>query len=126
MSKHWRVVVVEDNFDDMQVLTTVLEYHALEVQAVSTLSACRVLLSEFKPDVVMTDLAMPNADGWAVLKAIRSDPETFNLPVIAMTAYHSTQLAEKVMQGGFDGYFPKPIDAQTLTANLKAILEDKK
>jgi CheY-like chemotaxis protein len=53
---------------------------------------------------------MPNTNGWDILALIREYDPTHNIAVIAMTAYHSDKLAERVYAGGFDDYFPKPID----------------
>ncbi len=105
-----RVIIADDTFDDLQIMVTALEYHAIEVHAVNNARECIALTSEVMPHVVITDLAMPELDGWAVLNAVRSTPAIAHTRVVAVTAYHSAKLAEQVISGGFDGYFPKPID----------------
>ncbi len=118
----WKIVIVEDTFDDMQIMATTLEYHALEVHATRTVRECVSLMEGLVPDLVITDLAMPNGDGWAVLDAVRTNPRTARVPVVAVTAYHSPKLADDVLHGGFDGYFPKPINTSEFVEALWRIL----
>ncbi len=65
---------------------------------------------------------MPEMDGWETLEQIRSNPETANLPVIAVTAYHSVDVAHDAMKAGFNAYFAKPLSPQHFVDELKRIL----
>jgi len=120
---HLRVIIADDTFDDLQIMATTLEYHAVEVHAVNNARECIALANQILPHVVITDLAMPEMDGWAVLSAVRNNPATANTRVIAVTAYHSAKLAEQVMTGGFDGYFPKPINPLDFVEQLWHIVK---
>lgn len=118
----WNVVVVDDNFDDMQVVITMLEYYSINVYAAASAQECSELMNHTIPDLVITDLAMPEADGWAVLDAIRNNPAAVNTRVVAMTSYHSAKLANEVMNAGFDGYLPKPINPDDFIQQLQEIM----
>ena len=125
MSKeHWRVIVVEDNFDDLQVVLTILKYHGIQAHGVESAAECADLLTSVVPHAVITDLAMPNWDGWDVLTLVRKQEQEQHIPVAAMTAYHSDKLAAEVYQGGFDAYFPKPLEPDEFLEGLAAIIED--
>lgn len=114
----WTAIVVEDTYDDQQLVSRILSYHGVEVFVAQNGDECLHLLTEIQPTVVITDLAMPNRDGWQTLIAIRSNVITAHIPVIAITAYHSAEIAEDVINAGFDGYFPKPINPQTFVDRL--------
>jgi CheY-like chemotaxis protein len=118
----WKVIVVEDTYDDQELISRILEHHGVQVHLAKNGNDCLALLQRLEPTFIVTDLAMPSKDGWQMLVAIRSDLETAHIPVIAMTAYHSTDVAEDAMKAGFDGYFAKPIDPQTFVKRLSEII----
>ena len=117
-----KVVVVDDNYDDIQIIITTLEYYSIDVHAVDSAEACVEASQNLVPDLIITDLAMPGADGWDVLRALRADARTAAIPVVAMTAYHSARLEDEVMKQGFNGYIPKPIDPSELVSRLRVIM----
>jgi CheY-like chemotaxis protein len=123
VKRDWRVIVVEDNYDDLQVILTIFEYYGIEAHGASSASECLALLVNVQPQVVVTDLAMPDADGWAILALTREHDPSRRIKVVAITSYHSDKLAEKVYQAGFDTYFPKPIDPHEFIARLEAIVQ---
>ena len=118
----WKVIVVEDTYDDQQLISRMLEHHGVQVVLAKNGHECLSLLNEIEPTLIVTDLAMPGKDGWQTLVAIRSNIETAHIPVIAMTAYHSTDVAEDAMNAGFDGYFPKPVNPKTFVNRLAEII----
>ncbi len=123
IKRDWRVIVVEDNYDDLQVILTIFEYYGIEAHGASSACEFNALLRNVHPQVVVTDLAMPDADGWDILALIREYDPKHHIVVAAITAYHSDKLAEKVYQAGFDEYFPKPIDPLEFIVRLEAIVQ---
>lgn len=117
-----RILLVEDSFDDMQVICATLEYYGVEVVALQNGDDCGAALREMMPDAVITDLAMPGANGWDVLAMVRENPHTAHLPVMAVTSYDSPRLADEALRGGFDSYLPKPIDPVALFEQLNRLL----
>lgn len=118
----WKVVIVEDTYDDQQLVSRILQHYGAEVYVVHNGYECIDLLHEVDPTVIVTDLAMPMKDGWQTLVDIRSNVETAHIPVVAITAYHSADVAEDAMKAGFDGYFPKPINPKTFVGRLAEII----
>jgi CheY-like chemotaxis protein len=75
------------------------------------------------PDVVITDIGMPDMDGYALLRAIResSDPRVAELRVIALTAYARPEDREQIEEAGFDGLLTKPVEPETLRAAVAEV-----
>lgn len=119
----WQVLVVEDEFDSVQVVSKILTFHGLEVHIAHNGIECMAQLEELVPALVLTDLAMPEMDGWRTLAAIRANPRTQHIPVAAMTAYHSVDVAEQAVVAGFDAYFSKPVNARTLVKDLMELIK---
>lgn len=114
----WSVLLVEDEYDSVQMVSKILSYHGIQVQVARTGAEGLSMLNHYHPTLIVTDLAMPGMDGWEVLSAIRANPATTHIPVVAITAYHSLAVAEEATSFGFDGYFPKPVNPRTFVQAL--------
>lgn len=122
-TSNWIIIVVEDTYDDQQVVSYILRHYGISVFIAQNGDECIELLNTVEPTCIVTDLAMPIRDGWQTLDAVRSQSRTAHIPVIAITAYHETDVAENAIRAGFNGYFPKPLHPQTFITNLGAIIE---
>jgi CheY-like chemotaxis protein len=120
--KTWQVIVVEDMYDDQQVVSRILAHYGAKVHIAPDGNACLDLLKTIDPTVIVTDLAMPHRDGWQTLVAIRSNVATAHIPVVAVTAYHSADVAQDALKAGFDGYIPKPLDPAHFIAQLQQVV----
>jgi CheY-like chemotaxis protein len=118
----WKIIIVEDTYDDQQVVSRLLSHYGIEVHIAKNGDECLELLKKVEPTVIVTDLAMPHRDGWQTLLAVRANSGTAHIPVVAITSYHSTDVAEDAIKAGFDGYFPKPINPTTFVSRLQEIL----
>jgi CheY-like chemotaxis protein len=118
----WRIVVVEDEYDSAQMVSKVLNFHGIEVFIAHNGEECLAMLDQVEPTMVVTDLAMPEMNGWETLAAIRSNPRTQHIPVVAITAYHSVDVAEEAMGAGFDAYFSKPINPRSFVEDLAKLI----
>jgi CheY-like chemotaxis protein len=117
-----KVLVVDDNPDNRAVLVRRLQRRGyLTAQAPSGKEALRLLASE-PADVVVLDVMMPEMDGIEVLRRIRSDPRTAQLPVIIATAKNESADMVSALEQGADDYVTKPIDFEVLQARLRAVL----
>jgi len=118
----WQILVVEDQDDSVQVVSQILEHYGIEVHVARNGQECLDMLPTIQPTLVITDLAMPEMDGWQMLTQLRSQPETADLIVVAITAYHSVNVAEDALAAGFDAYFAKPIAAASFVDELAALV----
>jgi CheY-like chemotaxis protein len=118
MANNLQILLVEDEYDSVQMVSKILTHSGIGVRHAGNGNEAIAMLDGFAPDVVVMDLAMPHRDGWDTLVAMRSNPATAHIPVIAITAYHSANVAEDARQAGFDAYFAKPFNQQAFVAQL--------
>ncbi len=117
----WTVILVDDEPDSLNLLYDILQYNRVTVHRAANGRECLALLDEVTPTLVIVDLAMPHPDGWDILSAIRGRSSTADLPVVAVTAYHSGSVAAQARQAGFNAFFPKPIKAGEFLERLRAV-----
>lgn len=119
----WCVLVVEDEFDSIQMVSKILEHHGATVIVARDGYECIAKLTTERPHLVIMDLALPKMDGWETLSRIRANPDTANIPVVAITAYHSVSVEEDAALAGFDAYFPKPLNTGSIVHRLEEIMD---
>lgn len=121
----WNILVIEDDHDGQEVVSRMLKYHRIpHMIAGSGEEAFQYLESE-PISACIIDLALPGIDGWGVLSAIRGDSQLSSLPCVAITAFHSAEVAVKAIEAGFDAYFSKPLDATSFVRELTHILNEQ-
>lgn len=108
-ASNWKVLVVEDTEDDKVVISKIFTHYGAEVIVANNGKDCLSILAHMTPTFIVTDLSMPQMDGWQTLASIRANPDTAHIPVVAVTAYHSADMDVDVQKAGFDAYFPKPV-----------------
>ncbi len=118
---NWRILTIEDDPDGQEVVGVILRYHNIATDIVSSGEEALSLLSSGAYNGVIIDLNLPGIDGWSLLDVIRSQPATANLPCVAITAYHTDDLAIKAIEAGFKAYFPKPLEATGFVRELERI-----
>lgn len=119
---NWQVLVVEDEHDSAQVVSQILLYYGAEVHVARNGYECLEALHDLIPTLIITDLAMPGMDGWQTLTEIRANPKTAHIPVVAITAYHSANVAQGAMEAGFDAYYAKPLEPVSFMNSLERML----
>lgn len=120
--RDWRVLLVDDEPDSLQLIHDMLALHGVEVYQAGSGVECQQLLATVTPTLIVMDLSMPRPDGWDLLSQVRTDPRTAGLPVIAITAYHTPTLAHQAIDHGFTAYFPKPIKSSEFLAKLREVV----
>lgn len=116
------ILYVEDNFDNRMLVRRVLEAEGYRVvEAENGTQGIERLQSEI-PDLVLMDINLPEIDGYEVTKRFKQLPSMAKVPVIAMTANVMKGDREKTLAAGCDGYIPKPIDIDTLPAQIAKFL----
>ncbi len=118
----WYVLVVEDDPDGQEVVSRMLRHHNIPSALADSGEQAVSMLDEHQYTAAVIDLALPGMDGWRVLQAVRANPNTANLPCIAVTAFHSADVAVKAIQAGFNAYFPKPLDATSFVRELQHVV----
>lgn len=80
------------------------------------------LFKQYKPDMVIMDINMPNMDGYEATREIRKISRT--VPITAVTAYAFASDKERIMENGFNGYVSKPVNTNKLKAELKRMTDN--
>lgn len=113
-----RILVVEDNRDNMTLITDVLaSLNYVVLQATDGEQGVEMSGNE-NPDLILMDLSLPKMDGWTATRAIKSNPATAHIPVIALTAHAMVGDRERALEAGCDDYISKPINLQELAKKL--------
>lgn len=118
--KNWNLLVVEDDLDGQEVVGRLLKYRHIAHE--TTGNAEDALHQLDNRTGVIIDLNLPGMDGWTLLREIKNNPKTADLPCVAITAYHSAELAMKAIESGFVAYFPKPLDTTSFVRELKRVM----
>ncbi len=120
-----KVLYIEDNFDNMTLVKRVLEVEGYEViEAGSGLEGLAKAI-ESCPDIIITDINLPDIDGYEVTNTLKRDVGTAHIPVIAMTANVMKKDRESVFEAGCDGYIAKPIDIDVLPEQIENFLKGR-
>jgi CheY-like chemotaxis protein len=106
----------------MELVQGVLGYYGIESYGAETAERALELIAEWQPTLVIVDLNLPGLDGWSFLKRAKCLPHCANVPFVAITAYHSAEMAEQAIAAGFAAYFLKPIDATSFVRELEGIV----
>ena len=107
-------LVVEDDPDGNELITTILERYGARVTSVGTAAAALDALEATPPDILVSDIGLPDSDGIELIKCVRTRHGAKELPAIALTAYASRQDAAKAIAAGFDAHVAKPVQPSTL------------
>ena len=118
-----KILYVEDNDDNVYMLKMRLELLGDfdVVAAPDGEQGCAMALSE-RPDVILMDLEMPVVDGWEATRRLKDDPQTRDIPIIALSAHALAGEREKALAAGFDEFDTKPIEFERLVATLRRVL----
>jgi len=109
-----KILVVEDNEKNRILIRDLLEYHGYEVLEAVNGEAGAKMARTHRPDLILMDIQMPVMDGLTAVKLLKSDPETKNIRLIALTSFAMKGDRERFLKAGFDDYIAKPIDTRTL------------
>ena len=115
-----QVLIVDDDTDTRDFLTTVLEQHGAKVRSVASVSEALEAIQQLKPNMLVSDLGMPGEDGYSLIRKVRAleAERGGKIPAIALTAYASSEERSRVLAAGFQMHLPKPVEPAELIAML--------
>ena len=118
------VLIVEDDADSRDVLALLLQKLGALVEAVPTARDALDRVTNRRPDVLVSDIGMPEEDGYSLIRRVRQMPADAanKLPAIALTAYARQQDAEAAIGAGFDYHLPKPVAPADLIKAIKKVV----
>jgi CheY-like chemotaxis protein len=118
-----KVLYVEDNDDNVYMLKMRLELLGdFEVLAAGDgQKGCEMAATE-QPDIILMDLEMPVVDGWEATRRLKGNPQTRDIPVIALSAHALAGEREKALAAGCNEFDTKPVEFDRLVATMRRIL----
>jgi CheY-like chemotaxis protein len=117
------ILVVEDSTPIASIIQVALMKEGYKVLLASDgLEALKIALSE-RPKLIITDSVMPRMDGYGLLRAIKANPMTSEIPVIMLTSKASTEDEQKALEFGFSDFIPKPVQPMRVVSRVNHILD---
>jgi CheY-like chemotaxis protein len=119
---------VDDDDNTREFLAFLLELHGANVIATATAGEAFTTLTQFKPDVLLSDIGMPDVDGYMLLRQVRalSPEQGGTIPAIALTAYAGEIDYQQAMAAGFQHHIAKPIEPDALVRAIAALQKTNK
>ena len=117
------IVVVDDEADSRELVTAVLEQRGARVRSCDSAAAALAALYQASADALIADIAMPEVDGYQLIRQIRS--AGLSIPAIAVTAFARPDDRQRALGAGYSGYYPKPIEAAALVHAIRALTAER-
>jgi CheY-like chemotaxis protein len=116
------VLVVDDHEDTRQMSLLVLKSQGFRALAAQSGASGFANACQQKPDVIVTDLAMPDGDGWELMQRLSADPRTKDIPVVMLTACATETVRQRAREEGVAAFFFKPCEPDALADELRRLI----
>ncbi|OFZ18122.1 MAG: hypothetical protein A2Z20_06140 [Bdellovibrionales bacterium RBG_16_40_8] len=119
-----KVMIVEDEPKTLDVLVEAISSYGAKIIACKSAAEALTYFKEFKPDILLSDIAMPGEDGYSLIKKIRLLEKEYggNIPSLALTAYAAESDIKTAISAGFNSHMAKPFDTQLLGHELARLV----
>jgi CheY-like chemotaxis protein len=118
LQHHSRILIVDDDPDILRLLRSMLSAAGYDVVAGYGGDDALRKVKKQRFDLILTDLSMPKMSGVELIELLRSDPETADIPILAVTAYVWDQLGRNAADIGCNGFISKPFDSRDLLRQI--------
>lgn len=109
-----QILVVEDSVTNLKLVEALLKRHGFDVLAASNAQEALAMLKTNRPDIILLDLQLPDMDGLQLAQLLHKDPDTKNIPIIALTAFSQDKDKQRALECGCVEYITKPFDIKDL------------
>jgi CheY-like chemotaxis protein len=114
---------VDDDASTQELVATMLVMYGVSVRTAGRAAQALEILSSWRPDVLLADLAMPEEDGYALVRRVRALPPPLGgTPAVALTAHTDPQSVQQAFSAGFDAHLGKPLEPHVLADALSKVL----
>jgi CheY-like chemotaxis protein len=117
------ILVVEDNARSRRLLKVLLKANGYGVLEAATGEEAMNYLKSQEPDLILMDIQLPKTDGLELIRKIKSEAGTRDIPIVAVTAYAMKGDKERILEAGCDAYVSKPIDTRKLPLLIAGLLK---
>jgi PAS domain S-box-containing protein len=120
-----RVLVVDDEVDTLELLVFMLKEYGAKVRGVTEASEALLLISQWQPDLLLSDIGMPDVDGYMLIRQIRELESKLgrHIPAIALTAYAGETDHQQILASGFQKHVTKPVEPAKLVNAIASLVE---
>jgi DNA-binding response OmpR family regulator len=119
------IYFIDDSATMREVIKIAFRKESIHVVACHDAATALALFAESRPDAVITDVIMPDKDGYEVCRFVKQHPELGSTPVILMSGVVNREVAQKAMEAGADELMRKPFQPQELVTRVKSLLNPK-
>ncbi|MBW4559676.1 MAG: response regulator [Mojavia pulchra JT2-VF2] len=121
-----QVLVVDDNDDSLVLTTFILESSGFQVTTAASAAQAFETIKQLKFDILICDIAMPEVDGYALIRTVRESKllGQQEIPAIALTALGSEESRNLAFMSGFQSYVNKPVDSKILLAEIRRVMSE--
>ena len=119
-----RILMIEDNAQNRYLAGFLLEASGWEMVHAEDGPSGLALARTVDPVLILLDIQLPGMDSYAVAQALRADPRSAAVPIVAVTSYAMAGDRERCLASGCDGYIEKPIDPQTFVALVERFVPE--
>jgi CheY-like chemotaxis protein len=122
-----RLLIVEDDDDSRLMLMTALKMYGAQVEAACDVAEAVAILSRAEIDLIVSDIGLPNEDGYALLQKVRAAEieKGRHIPAIALTGYASREDATRALAAGFQKHLTKPIEPRELVNAVADLIKSE-
>lgn len=120
-----RILVVDDEADMRELVCAVLEQAGAAVKVTASAAEALLALEQFKPEVLVSDIGMPNIDGYMLIRQIRSrlPEQSSHIPAVALTAYAGEINQQQAIAAGFQRHLSKPVEPAELIQTIATLVQ---
>jgi CheY-like chemotaxis protein len=119
-----RLLVVEDETDTLEFLRRLLTTHGATVLTAATAGEALSLVQDAKPDLMISDIGLPEMDGYDLIQNVRRQPSPGrDIPAIALTAYARSEDRTRALRAGYQAHIAKPVEPNELLAMIASFVE---
>ncbi|HEY9650571.1 MAG TPA: response regulator [Coleofasciculaceae cyanobacterium] len=119
-----RMLVVDNNIDSCDLITLLLEPYGVEVRTALLVQPALELFVQWQPDILVSEIALPKEDGFALIRQVRTLTAARGKEVLALalTGYVTEEMQERALSAGFDCWFTKPLNFDEFLAVLRCLV----
>jgi CheY-like chemotaxis protein len=120
-----KILIVEDHPDVRRVLTLNLRHLGYEIVEANTGSSGIALTVSEIPDLVLLDLSLPDVSGLEIAQAIKRNPRTAEIPLVALSGHTERHIASKALEAGMAAYLMKPVHTEELVKVIENVTQQR-
>jgi len=117
-----RILIVEDHWLNLELVVDLMEAAGYSVLQAQDAERAIVLAREERPTLILMDVGLPGVDGLTATSALKSDPRTRDIPVVALTSHAMKGDRERILAAGCEGYITKPIDTRSFPRTVAGFI----